>query len=63
MLDSGRIKTASTEVTLIRCRTTQKNPLGELIDISSILKVESTLKYPRRIDVVISTWIRLSKSM
>ena len=43
--------------------TTQKNPLGELIDILSILKIESTLKYPRRIDVMISTWIRLSKSM
>ena len=42
---------------------TQKNPRGKLIDISSILKVESTLKFPRRIDVIISTWIRLSKSM
>ena len=37
--------------------TTQKNPCGELIDILSILK------FPRRIDVIISTWIRLSKSM
>ena len=43
--------------------TTQKNPRGELIDISSILKVESTSKYPRRIDVIVSTWIRVSKSM
>ena len=43
--------------------TTQKNPRGELIDISSILKVESTSKYPRRIDVITSTWIRLSKLM
>ena len=39
---------------------TWKNPHGELIDISSILKVESTSKYPRRIDVIISTWTRLS---
>ena len=43
--------------------TTYKNPRGELIDISSILKVESTSKFPRRIDVIISTWILLSKSM
>ena len=43
--------------------TTSKNPPGELIDISSILKVESMSKFPCRIDVIISTWIRLSKSM
>ena len=29
----------------------------------SILKVESTSKFPRWIDVIISTWIRLSNSM
>ena len=39
--------------------TTQKNPCRELIDISSILKVQSTSKCPRRIDVIISTWICL----
>ena len=33
--------------------TTSKNPRGELIDISPILKVESTLNFPRRIDVII----------
>ena len=43
--------------------TTQKNPRGELIDISSILKVEFTSKFPRRINVIISTWICLSKLM
>ena len=43
--------------------TTQKNPRGELIDVSSILKFESTSKLLRRHCVIISTWIRLSKSM
>ena len=43
--------------------TTQKKPLGELINVLSFLKVESTSKYPRRIGVIISTWIHLSKSM
>ena len=43
--------------------TTQKNRQGELINISSTLKVESTSKFPRRIDVIISTCIRLLKSI
>ena len=43
--------------------TTQENPRVELIDVSSILKVESTSKFSRRIDVIISTRIRLSKPM
>ena len=43
--------------------TKKKNPRPELIGISSILKVESSSKFLRRIDVIISTWIRLSKSM
>ena len=43
--------------------TTQKNSRGELIEISSILTVESRSKFPRRIDVIISTWICLSKSI
>ena len=42
---------------------TWKNQRGKLIDISSILKAESTLKFPCQTDVIISTWIRLSKSM
>ena len=33
------------------------------MDISSTMKVESTLKLPQRTDVKISTWICLSKSM
>ena len=40
-----------------------KNPRGEFIDILSILKVKFMSKFPCRIDVMISTWIRLSKSM
>ena len=63
MLANDRMKTASTEVTSIRRRNDKKNPRGEFIDISSILKVESTSKFPRQIDVIISTWILLSKSM
>ena len=43
--------------------TKKKNQHRGLIDISSILKVESSSKFLRRIDVIISTWIRLSKSM
>ena len=63
MLGNDRMETANTEVTSIRRRNDTENPRGELIDILSILKVESTSKFPRRIDVIISTWIRLSKSM
>ena len=37
---------------------TQKNPRGELVNISSILKIEFTSKFPRRIDDIVSTWIR-----
>ena len=40
-----------------------KKPQGELIDISAILKVESTSSYPRRIDIIFSAWIRPSLSM
>ena len=43
--------------------TTQNNPREELIDVLSILKVESTSKFPCQIDVIISTLIHLSKSM
>ena len=43
--------------------TTKKNPRGELIDILSLLKVEFTSKFSCRIDGIISTLIRLSKSM
>ena len=59
MLENDRMETASKEVTSIW----RRKDIEKSIDISSILKVESTSKYPRRIDVIISTWIRLSKSM
>ena len=42
-----------------RSKRHRKKPRGELIDISSILKVESTMSYPRRMDVILSMWIRL----
>ena len=46
------------------CRfNAEKSTCGKLIDISSILKVKSTLKFPRPVDVIISTWICLSKSI
>ena len=41
--------------------TTCKYCLRELINISSSLKVKSTLKFPRRIAIIIYAWIRLSK--
>ena len=46
-----KMETASTPATSIPCQNGIKNPPGELLDISSILKV------------VISTWFRLLKSM
>ena len=48
------------EVTSIRHRNDIEKALGELIDISSILKVKSTSSYARRIDIILSTQIRLS---
>ena len=51
MLGNNAMEIASTEVT------------WRTINISSILKVESMAKFPRRINVTISAWIRLSKSM
>ena len=63
MLENDRIETVSTEVTSIRRQNNIEKTRGKLIHILSILKVESTSKFPRRIDVIISTWIRLSKSM
>lgn len=38
----------------------KKKPSGKIIDISSILKVESMSSYLRRIDMILSTWIFLS---
>ena len=42
---------------------TWRNPRGKLMDISSILKAESTSKFSCQTDVIIFTWIRLSKSI
>ena len=57
------METARQKLRRLDVEITSKYPGGELIDIFSILKVESTSKFPRRIDVTISRWIRLSKSM
>ena len=51
---------ASSEVTSIRHQNDIEKLSGELIDISSILKVESMSRYPRRIDVILFKWIRIS---
>ena len=63
MLGNNTMETASTEVTSIWRQHNVKKSTWRTIDISSILKVESTSKFPRRTDVIISTWIRVSKSM
>ena len=48
---------------LIRHRLDVKIPRGNFVEISSILKSESTWKLWHQFDVKISTWVRLSKSM
>ena len=63
MLGNCRNEPASTKLSQFDVETKWKNPRGKLIDILSILKVESTSNFPRRVDVIISTWIRLSKSI
>ena len=63
MLGNDRMETASTEVTSIRRRNYIENSCGDVIDISLILKIEFTSRCPHRIDVIIFTWICLSKSM
>ena len=63
MLGNDRMETARQTLRRFDVETTYKNPRGQLTDISSILKVESTLKCSHRIDVIMSTWIHLSKSM
>ena len=50
---------ANLEVTSIQHRNNIEKQRGELIDISSILKVESTSGYPCRVEVILLTWIRL----
>ena len=46
----------------IRHRLDVEIPRGKFVEITSILKGESTWKLWHRFDVDISTWIRLSKS-
>ena len=46
----------------IRHRFNVEVPRGKFVEITSILKGESTSKLSHRFDVEISTWIRLSKS-
>ena len=46
----------------IRHRFDVEIPRGKFVEITSILKDESTWKLRHRFDVDISTWIRLSKS-
>ena len=60
MLGNDRMETVTTEVTSIRCRNDIENPRGKLIDVLWIVKVECTSKFPRQIDVIISTWICLT---
>ena len=68
MLENDRMEIASTEVTSIWRRNDIEKSTWRthryFVDFESRIHVEvSTSKYPRRIDVIISTWIRLSKSM
>ena len=46
----------------IRYRFVVEIPRGKFVETTSILKSESTWKLWHRLDVEISTWIRLSKS-
>ena len=57
------METESTEVTSIQRRNDIGKSTSRTHDISSILKAESTSKFPHRINVIVSTWIRISKSM
>ena len=68
MLENDRMETASTEVKSIWRRNDIEKSTWRthryFVDFESRIHVEiSTSKHPRRIDVIISTWIRLSKSM
>ena len=53
MSENDRKETDSKAVSSIRHRN----------DIEQLNRIESTLIFPRRIDVIISTWIRLLKLM
>ena len=59
---SGDSKNPVDTSSLICYRFVVEIPRGKFVEISSILKGESTWKLWYRFDVKISTWIRLSKS-
>ena len=63
MLENDRMETGSTEVTSILWRNNTKKPTWKTRPYFVDFKIESTSKFPRRIDVIISMWIRLSKLM
>ena len=46
---------ATLEVTSIRHQNDIEKSLGEIIDISAILKVKLMSRYPRRIDAILLT--------
>ena len=66
MLGNDTMETASTEVSRFDVETTSKSPRGKLIDILSILKVESTsnrchnfhVDSPFKIDVISTNFPR-----
>ena len=63
MLGNDRIGTASQAVTLIRRRNDRKIHVENSSIFRQFWKVESTSKFLRRIDVIVSKWFRPSKSM
>ena len=63
ILGNDRMETAIQQSRQFDVETTLKNPRVELIDILSILKVKTTSKSSRWIDVIISTCNCFSKSM
>ena len=63
MLGNNTMETANTEVKSIQRRNNVEKSTWKTHRYFVDFKVESTSKFPRRIDVIISTSIRLSKSM
>ena len=53
MLGNDRMEIASAEVKSIRCRNGLEKSTWRAHNISPILKIESTSKFPRRTDVII----------
>ena len=59
MLEKDGMETASKAVTLIRRQNDIEKSMWRNHRYFIDLKVESASKFPRRINVIISTWIRL----